>query len=105
MNHADLIATAGTGLPLSKTAPAKGRILEGDDLSGIFGLEIDVEVGEKPEAPKKLKCGCEEDGQDAGQETGGRKEDQASRQSIFATARLTGLYVFAAVARFRSARM
>jgi uncharacterized Zn finger protein len=53
VNHADLIATAGTGLPLSKTGPAKGKILADEDLSGIFGLEIDVDAGAKPKPPKK----------------------------------------------------
>jgi uncharacterized Zn finger protein len=36
----DLIATAGTGLPLSKAGPAAGKVLVADDLSRLFGLEL-----------------------------------------------------------------
>jgi uncharacterized Zn finger protein len=55
VNHADLIAKAGRALPLSKTAPAAGKILASEDLSGIFGLEMDSEDGAKP-APRKARA-------------------------------------------------
>jgi uncharacterized Zn finger protein len=48
VDHADLICQAGAGLPLSKTAPASGKVLASDDLSGIFGLELDESAGAKP---------------------------------------------------------
>jgi uncharacterized Zn finger protein len=53
VNHADLIASAGTGLPLSKTGPSKDKILAEEDLSAIFGLEIDTDAAEKPKPAKK----------------------------------------------------
>ena len=49
VDHAELISKAGAGLPLSKTAPAAGKILKSDDLSGIFGVEIDQDAA----APRK----------------------------------------------------
>jgi len=49
VDHAELISKAGAGLPLSKTAPAAGKILKSDDLSAIFGVELEQEAG----APKK----------------------------------------------------
>lgn len=52
VDHGDLISKAGTGLPLSKAAPAAGKVLKGGDLSGIFGLEMDPETGAKPPARK-----------------------------------------------------
>jgi uncharacterized Zn finger protein len=47
VDHADLISKAGTGLPLSKSAPASKRILASEDLSGMFGLELDGNAGTK----------------------------------------------------------
>ena len=52
VDHGDLISKAGTGLPLSKTAPAAGKILKGGDLSGIFGLEMDPDGGAAAGAKK-----------------------------------------------------
>jgi uncharacterized Zn finger protein len=52
VDHADLIAKAGAGLPLSKTAPAARKILASEDLSGIFGLEMEQNGGAKPGPPK-----------------------------------------------------
>lgn len=36
----DLIASAGAGLPLSKRRPSKAKVLEGADLSELFGLQL-----------------------------------------------------------------
>ena len=36
----DLIASADAGLPLSKRRPSKARVLEGADLSELFGLQL-----------------------------------------------------------------
>jgi len=58
VNEKELIARAATGLPLARKGPATGKVLEGVDLSEIFGLEM--AQGPKPEtkaAPKKAKPG------------------------------------------------
>jgi uncharacterized Zn finger protein len=44
VDEKDLIAKAGSALPLSKKAPSAGRVLAGEDLSGLFGLDM----GESP---------------------------------------------------------
>jgi uncharacterized Zn finger protein len=53
VDEKELIATAGTGLPLSKKAPAAEKVLDGGDLSEIFGLEMAQEAQPAREAPKK----------------------------------------------------
>jgi uncharacterized Zn finger protein len=45
VDQAELIAKAGKGLPLAKGAPARSKILRGEDLAGIFGLEMAHESG------------------------------------------------------------
>jgi uncharacterized Zn finger protein len=40
VNEQELIATAGTEVPLSKKSPAPGRVLEGTDLADVFGVEL-----------------------------------------------------------------
>jgi len=40
VDEKDLIARAGTGLPLSRKGPAAERVLDSSDLSAIFGLEL-----------------------------------------------------------------
>jgi len=40
VDEKELIAKAGKALPLSKQAPAAGRVLGGEDLSDIFGLDM-----------------------------------------------------------------
>lgn len=40
VDEKDLIAKAGRGLPLAKKGPAADKVLGGDDLSELFGLEI-----------------------------------------------------------------
>jgi len=40
VDHGALIARAGRDVPLSKRAPVKSRLLDADDLSAMFGLEI-----------------------------------------------------------------
>jgi uncharacterized Zn finger protein len=53
VDEKDLIAKAGSGLPLSTTGPAKDRVLAADDgLSELFGLEMTtVEDDHAPPAP------------------------------------------------------
>jgi uncharacterized Zn finger protein len=47
----DLMADLDATLPLSKTAPAAGKILDGGDLSALFGLEM--AEAEVPAVPKR----------------------------------------------------
>src|ERR671913_775314 len=58
VDHSELVADLDTAVPLSTTAPAAGKILETDDLSALFGLDLAEE--ESPiqpggEAPPELK--------------------------------------------------
>jgi uncharacterized Zn finger protein len=54
VDEKDLIAKAGSGLPLSTTGPAKDRMLTADGLSELFGLEMTtVEDDPAPPAPAK----------------------------------------------------
>jgi uncharacterized Zn finger protein len=58
VDHSELVADLDTAVPLSKTAPAAGKVLETDDLSAPFGLDLAEE--ESPiqpggEAPPELK--------------------------------------------------
>lgn len=50
VDEKDLIATAGSGLPVSKTAPAADRVLAADGLSELFGLEMTA-VEDDPALP------------------------------------------------------
>ena len=50
MKEAELIANAGSTLPLAKTAPARSKVLAVDDLD-IFGLEMAADI-----SPKKTKA-------------------------------------------------
>jgi uncharacterized Zn finger protein len=43
VNHLDLIAHAGTDVPRAKGAPASAKVLQGEDLSGMFGIDIEEE--------------------------------------------------------------
>ena len=67
VNEEELIAKAGRGLSLAKQGPAASKLLGGEDLSGIFGVEmaqgIDADAAaadakaktRKPRAPKAAK--------------------------------------------------
>ena len=50
VDEKELIARAGTGLPLAKKAPATEKVLAAGDLSEIFGLEM--ATGENGSAPE-----------------------------------------------------
>jgi uncharacterized Zn finger protein len=47
VNEQDLIAKAGSGLPLAKTGPAPEKVLAADRMAELFGLEMAV-AEEKP---------------------------------------------------------
>ncbi|HEY1934284.1 MAG TPA: SWIM zinc finger family protein [Acetobacteraceae bacterium] len=55
----DLVARIGDALPLAKRAPASGKVLQSDDVSALFGL--DMAEGEAPAAaevlPKAARAG------------------------------------------------
>ncbi|MBF0461236.1 MAG: H-NS histone family protein [Magnetococcales bacterium] len=49
VNHNDLLAHIGTDVPLAKQGPAAGKLLETDDISQLFGLDMVEEGGERRE--------------------------------------------------------
>jgi uncharacterized Zn finger protein len=55
----DLVARIGDALPLAKQAPAAGKVLQTDDVSALFGLDMgEGEVAAVPEvAPKSARTG------------------------------------------------
>jgi hypothetical protein len=40
VNESDLVANIGNVLPMSKSAPAAGKVLEADDMAALFGLDM-----------------------------------------------------------------
>ena len=54
VNESELIAKAGAKLPMADSVPKTKRVMEGDDISALFGIEIEEEevVGEKAKPPK-----------------------------------------------------
>ncbi len=54
VDQAELIAKAGTGLPLAKTA--RSKVLSSDDLSGIFGLDMAPEAAAQKSKTAKKKA-------------------------------------------------
>lgn len=55
VDEKDLIAKAAKALPLSKRAPAKGKVLASGDLSDIFGLDMAENTG-SPARPAKKRA-------------------------------------------------
>ena len=57
VDEKQLIAAAGASIPLSQAAPAKGKVLGGADLAGMFGLDMGSDPGippvKTPSKPKK----------------------------------------------------
>lgn len=57
VDEKQLIAAAGASIPLSQAAPAKGKVLGGADLAGMFGLDMGpdtkISPGKTPSQPKK----------------------------------------------------
>ncbi len=52
VNQADLVGSLDTAVPLAKTAPAADRVLAGDDVAALFGLDMaEAEVGAPAAAP------------------------------------------------------
>src|SRR3954467_9255280 len=58
VDHSELVADLDTAVPLSKTAPGAGRVLETEDLSALFGLDMADEespIQSVGEAPRELR--------------------------------------------------
>ncbi len=55
VDEEELIASAGQGAPLSKQPASSGRILGGEDLSALFGLEMAQDGEDVPRAAKPAK--------------------------------------------------
>jgi uncharacterized Zn finger protein len=53
VDHKDLIARAGSALPLSRSAPAADRILASDGLSELFGLDMGAAEPSRPVPPER----------------------------------------------------
>jgi uncharacterized Zn finger protein len=57
VNEEELIAKAGTALTLVKEKPAPSKVLAGEDLAGIFGLDMapaaDADAQPKPRKPRR----------------------------------------------------
>jgi uncharacterized Zn finger protein len=49
IDEKELLAGAGTALPQTKKAPRAGKVIVGEDLAALFGLEMEA----KPAAPRK----------------------------------------------------
>jgi uncharacterized Zn finger protein len=63
VNENDLMARIGEALPLAKQAPAAGKVLETDDVSALFGLDMAeaespaVAVARTPATPAPSRAG------------------------------------------------
>jgi uncharacterized Zn finger protein len=55
VNEQELIAKAGKSMPLSTHGPAKGKVLAGDDLAGMFGLDMAHTTPKRAKAPEKKR--------------------------------------------------
>jgi uncharacterized Zn finger protein len=54
LDETELIASAGEELPLTKAAPAAAKVLGGEDLSALFGLDMGEGIGQgRAEGPKR----------------------------------------------------
>ncbi|MEO5351044.1 MAG: H-NS histone family protein [Magnetococcus sp. YQC-3] len=51
VNHTDLLAHIDTAVPLAKQGPEAGKLLETDDISQLFGLDM-AEGSVEPEVPR-----------------------------------------------------
>jgi uncharacterized Zn finger protein len=56
VDEKELIAGAGKALPLARKAPAAGKVLGGEDLSALFGLDMAQDAGPDAAEPKQAKA-------------------------------------------------
>jgi uncharacterized Zn finger protein len=57
VDEKELIAGAGQALPLAKRAPAAGKVLGGEDLSALFGLEMAPDTSHPKPKRQKVPAG------------------------------------------------
>ena len=55
VDELELIANAGKAAPLTQHGPAAGKMLESDDLSAMFGLDMAQTTTPAPAKPKPTK--------------------------------------------------
>ena len=55
VNEKDLVPDVSKALPLSKKGPSAGKVLESDDLSALFGLELAAEDDAEPSKKKAVR--------------------------------------------------
>ena len=55
VDEKDLIAKAGRGLPLAKKGPSADKVLGGENLSELFGLELDAAAKRRGRGVRQLK--------------------------------------------------
>jgi len=87
VDEKELIAGAGKGLPLAKDAPAARKVLGGEDLAALFGLDMAPATATRPKpstarAGKKALAAPGEKGTARPQDSAGgrRKQSTASRE-------------------------
>jgi uncharacterized Zn finger protein len=74
VDEKELIAGAGKALPSARQAPAAAKVLGGEDLSVLFGLDIAQDIGPNtPAKPKRARAG-------GGKKAGGRKRSTGSKR-------------------------
>ena len=56
VDEKELIAGAGKALPQAKRAPAAGKVLDGEDLAALFGLDMAPGTGLTVSEPKRAKA-------------------------------------------------
>jgi uncharacterized Zn finger protein len=56
VDEKELIAGAGKALPQAKRAPAANKVLGGEDLAAMFGLEMAQGAGADASEPKRAKA-------------------------------------------------
>jgi uncharacterized Zn finger protein len=56
VDEKELIAGAGKALPQAKRAPAADKVLGGEDLAALFGLDLAQGTGPDPAKPKRAKA-------------------------------------------------
>jgi len=74
-----LIATAGSGLPLSKRGPAADKVLAASGLSELFGLEMATGPGEPPPKTARAAKPGPKPGSKAKAKAKGKKRGSANR--------------------------
>ncbi len=79
LDEKDLIAGAGTALPQARKAPARSKVLDGEDLSSLFGLDIAQGTGADAGLPgKRVPAVRGGKGKARAQGSAGKRRQQAS---------------------------